>query len=97
MDRNTEAKLLEFCKAQRLRFVGHAWMGFVADNEVNQRLLLTVALFLAGTEWFGHRKELVLVADELAGGQYFNLSKLVSENQFECGRFSNMLRRMIHE
>ena len=50
-----------------------------------------VALFLAGVEWFGHRRELADVAVQLAPGAGF--ADLARRTQFDCSRFSNRLRR----
>jgi hypothetical protein len=92
MNRETEASLLEFCARQREEFEAAAWL----DREPQDRdELAVVALFLAGVDWFGHRRELLEVAERLHHGGEGRFSELARSTQFDCSRFSNLLRRRL--
>jgi hypothetical protein len=92
MNRETEASLLEFCARQREGFEAAAWL----DREPQDRdELAVVALFLAGVDWFGHRRELLDVAGRLHRGCEGRFSELARSTQFDCSRFSNLLRRRL--
>lgn len=68
MNRESEAALLEFCAQQRGDFSPAAWLAF---EELPPDELAATALFLAGVEWFGHRRELLDAAAQLAPGAGF--------------------------
>lgn len=92
MNRETEASLLEFCVRQREEFEAAAWL----DREPQNRdELAAVALFLAGVDWFGHRRKLLDVAESLHHGCEGRFSELARSAQFDCSRFSNLLRRRL--
>lgn len=88
MNRESEAALLEFCAHQRGDFSTAAWLAYpgLPHDE-----LAAAALFLAGVEWFGHRTELLDVAEHLSPGARFG--DLARRTAFDCSRFSNLLRR----
>ena len=88
MNRESEAALLEFCAQQRGDFFPAAWLAY--DALPHDELAAT-ALFLAGVEWFGHRRELHDVAGQLAPDARF--ADLARRTAFDCSRFSNLLRR----
>jgi len=90
MNRESEARLLEFCVRQHQNFEPAAWADFDA---VSREELACTVLFLAGVDWYGREAELSLQADQLASGSRGHFSALASRTQFDCGRFSNMLRR----
>lgn len=88
MNRESEAALLEFCAQQRGDFSAAAWLAY---SGLPHDELAAAALFLAGVEWFGHRRELVDVAAQLVPGAGF--ADLARRTAFDCSRFSNLLRR----
>lgn len=92
MNRETEAALLEFCVQQHKEFKPAAWL----ERESGEREeLAAVALFLAGGDWFGHRRGLLEVADQLCPGCVGRFSEVARRSRFDCGRFSNRLRRKL--
>lgn len=88
MNRESEAALLEFCARQREYFCAAGWVDYAG---LPHDELAAVALFLAGVEWFGHRRELLDVAEHLEPGARF--ADLARRTAFDCSRFSNLLRR----
>ena len=94
MNRESEARLLEFCQRQRQDFEPEAWAAFKA---VSREELACAALFLAGVDWYGREEELAGAAELLAPGSRGRLSGLMSGAQFDCGRFSNMLRKRLND
>jgi hypothetical protein len=92
MNRESEAALLEFCVQQHAEFASEAWL---VSPPADRDELATVALFLGGVDWFGHRRELLEVAGRLHPGCAGRFSELARLTQFDCGRFSNMLRRRL--
>lgn len=92
MNRVTEARLLQFCAGQRERFDAAQWL---ACPHPDVEEFTAAALFLAGVDWYGHRTELLHMAEQLAPGSTGHLSTLVSRTGFDLSRFSNMLRRLL--
>ena len=92
MNRDTEASLLQFCTAQRGRFDAAQWL---TCPHPDRSELTATALFLAGVDWYGHRPELLRVAEHLTPASTGHLSALVSRTGFDLSRFSNMLRRLL--
>jgi hypothetical protein len=92
MTRDTEASLLQFCAAQRGGFDPDQWL---ACPHADRSELTAAALFLAGVDWYGHRAELLRVAENLTPHSTGRLSTLVSRTGFDLSRFSNMLRRRL--
>jgi len=94
MDRASETALLNFCVKQKDGFAAQKWHEFGA---VKNDELAAVALFLAGVDWYGHREELLEVAEHLRPGYVGKFSQLAKESAMDCSRFSNMLKmRLIH-
>ena len=92
MNRETEARLLEFAASQNRRFVAAEWLVF---DHPERDELAAAALFLAGVDWYGHRSELLAIASALSPGAPGNLGKLVARTGFDLSRFSNQLRRLL--
>jgi hypothetical protein len=90
MNRQGEQELLDFCAAQRIDFSADQWKTFSA---VTRQELAAAALFLAGTEWYGHRKELIEIGEHLAPGYYGRLSVLIDETRFDLSRFNTRIKR----
>jgi hypothetical protein len=86
MKRNIENRLLDFCIQQHARFTAEAWDRFDA---LNTKEKATVARFLAGVEWYGHREELARLADSLTAEKFAELSAATG---FDGGRFAGLLR-----
>jgi len=92
MNRESEAAVLDFCARQHQTFHERDWL---EQNLLEDLELATVALFLASVEWFGHRDGLLRVASRLHEGGRF--SEMARKTQFDCPRFSNMLRRRLNQ
>jgi hypothetical protein len=56
---------------------------------------VAAVLFLAGVDWYGHRKELLAVAETLRPGSPGHLAELVQLTGFDLSRFSQSLRRQL--
>jgi hypothetical protein len=93
MNRESEARLLEFCVRQQQDFEPAAWAAFDA---VSREELACAALFLAGVDWYGREEELARAAERLAPGSRGHAAGLMRDASFDCGRFSNMLRRELN-
>ena len=59
--------------------------------------LAAAALFLAGVDWYGHRRDLLEIASILSPGSPGNLGNLVARTGFDLSRFSNHLRRLLDD
>ncbi|WP_043587632.1 hypothetical protein [Geminisphaera colitermitum] len=104
MNRHTEARLLEFCASQHRRFSAQAWVAFPEKNGCflpptpsthpppPPANLGGGAAFLANTGWFGHRQELLAIAETLSPGSTGKFTNLAAATRFDCPRFSGMLR-----
>lgn len=92
MTRESESRLLDFVNAQHRRFQAGEW---VAYPHLTRELLATVAWFLAGVEWYGHRADLLRLAEVLCPGSEGRLSALVIRTGFDPSRFSNLLRHRL--
>lgn len=92
MTRETEARLLEFAACQRDHFVAEEWLSF--SHPIPAELTAAI-LFLAGVDWYGHRRELLAVAETLAPGSIGGLPALVARTDFDLSRFSNQLRHLL--
>lgn len=92
MDRVSEEKMLEFCQLQRRAFDKEAWRKL--EHPDREELALT-AYFLATLPWYGHEDELVEIAEELRPGIGESLAAVIADKQFDCGRFSAMLRKKV--
>lgn len=92
MTRESESELLNFCVAQRGDFSVDAWTRF---DRIEKREMAAVCLFLAGVEWFGHKKSLSDVAKELLDGIPATFESLARSLRFDCLRFSSMLKRRL--
>ncbi len=92
MNRDSEAKLLDFCACQKGAFQEQAWLEtpLIDKNEMG-----VVCLFLAGLDWYGHQQSLSRVAERLLGSSDVKLDALVSSLRFDCLRFSTMLKRRL--
>jgi hypothetical protein len=95
MDRVAESKLLEFCAQQKGTFDASAWFAVSVDEK--NRLAL-VAMLLASVPWYGHRQNLLRLAQELNRQAYFDTPALVKSLDFDCSRFVHMLQaKLNHE
>ncbi len=92
LNRVTEASLLQFCARQHERFDATQWL---ACPHPDEEKFTAAALFLASVDWYGHRTELLSVAEQLTRCSTGHLSALVSRTGFDLSRFSNMLRRLL--
>ena len=94
MTREHEVLLLDFCLGQYQSFQAHAWFPFA---NVSADELATAALYLAGTEWFGHRDGLILVARNLHPGCVGRFAEMAQATGFDPGRFAGLLKaRILH-
>jgi hypothetical protein len=94
MDRVAEMELLDFCAKQKARFSVQRWHEF---GSVKNSELAAAALFLAGVDWYGHKDDLLDVAEHLHPGYVGKFSQLAKESAMDCSRFSNMLKaRLAH-
>ena len=93
MTRESEQALLEFCARQRSQIDVSEWLKIPHPNEDE---FLAAVLFLAGVDWYGHRKQLTTVAGELDPKMIGHLSQVVHRTGFDLSRFSNMLRKKIN-
>lgn len=92
MTRTTEADLLDFCAQQHAAFTAESWLGHAA----NERDDITVAAFLlASARWYGHRDELLGLVQRLHPMGSAAFPKLIAARDFDCARFSGMLRSRI--
>ena len=90
MKRESEALLLEFCARQQADFHAADWLAFEA---VRQDELAAMCLFLSSTLWYGHRDELLEVAEALTPGCSARPSVLILAAELDRPRLSGMLRR----
>lgn len=95
MNRANEQELLDFCARQKESFSSKQWQDF---SLVKKNELAAAALFLAGSDWYGHRNELLDLVDHLFPGRKGGFAQLEHDAAMDCGRFSNMLKaRLNHE
>lgn len=92
MNRETESHLLDFAAGQYERFDTAEWLRFPHPDREE---LAAAVLFLAGSDWYGHRGGLLEAAEALAPGFRGRLSELVYRTNFDLSRFSNQLRRLL--
>jgi hypothetical protein len=94
MKRELEDRLLEFCVQQKGRFEFSPWL----DLPVSSDAKATVALYLANTSWFGHRRQLLNVAETLRRGCVGHFSEMARLTDFDPSRFRGRLQaRLAHE
>ena len=94
MKRDLEDLLLEFCVQQKAQFGLSAWL----DLPVSSADKATVALYLANTSWFGHRRQLLDVAERLRRGCVGRFSEMARMTGFDPSRFRGRLQgRLAHE
>jgi hypothetical protein len=94
MKRDLEDLLLEFCVQQKERFGLSPWL----DLPVSSDAKTTVALYLANTSWFGHRHQLLDVAERLRRGCVGHFSEMARLTGFDPSRFRGRLQaRLAHE
>jgi hypothetical protein len=94
MKREIEDQLLEFCVRQKAHFDLSPWKELPVSNEAK----VTVALYLANTTWFGHRSQLLKIADGLRAGSAGHFSEMARLTGFEPSRFRGRLQaRLAHE
>jgi len=95
MNRIAESELLDFCARQHESFHADAWQKF---DRVSPLEMATVALFLAGASWYGHRQSLVSLAERLVPDSNGHFAQLAKQASFDCNRFSGLLKaRLRHE
>lgn len=90
MKRESEAALLDFCAGQKGDFRAADWLGF---DRVRRDELAAMCLFLSSTLWYGHREELLEVAEALVPGCAARPSALILAADLDRPRLSAMLRR----
>jgi len=95
MLRTRESQVLDFCLGQMKRFDAQAWLALPgAEHE----FWALVAFFLSGGQRFGHRDELLAVAQMLRPDCAGDFAELVKRFDFDCSRFDAMLKdRIAHE
>jgi hypothetical protein len=94
MKRDLEDQLLEFCVQQKERFGLSPWLDLPVSNDAKA----TVALYLANTSWFGHRHQLLAVAETLRQGCVGHFSEMARLTAFDPSRFRGRLQaRLAHE
>ena len=94
MKRDLEDQLLEFCVQQKDRFGLSPWL----DLPVSSDAKATVALYLANTSWFGHRHQLLDVAERLRRDCVGHFSEMARLTGFDPSRFRGRLQaRLAHE
>lgn len=91
MTRETESQLIDFCVRQHGSVATADWLTF---PYVEKDELAATALFLAGCDWYAPDWEpLIRIAETLHPGASKETESLYATTRFDCGRFSNMLRR----
>jgi len=95
MLRTRESQVLDFCLGQTKRFDARAWLAMpVAERE----FWALVAFFMSGGQRFGHRDDLLAVAQSLRPNCAGDFAELVRRFDFDCSRFDAMLQdRITHE
>jgi hypothetical protein len=94
MKRELEDQLLEFCVQQKERFGVSSWLDLPVANDTKA----TVALYLANTSWFGHRHQLLKVAETLRRGCVGHFSEMARLTGFDPSRFRGRLQaKLAHE
>ncbi len=94
MKRDLEDLLLEFCVQQNVRFGLSPWLDLPLSSDAKA----TVALYLANSSWFGHRNELLDVAERLRQGSVGHFSEMAKLTGFDPSRFRGRLQaRLVHE
>lgn len=92
MNRESEAALLDFCARQQGAFQESAWL----DSQiVNRQEMAAVCLFLAGVDWYGHKQRLAALARDFLAGTTASFESALRAVQFDCLRFSTLLRRRL--
>lgn len=95
MNRSDEMRIWAFCQEQRRQFDASRWLEMPGATREEAA---AVSLFLAGVDWYGYREELRKVADQLVPGCVDHFAELALRVQFDCPRFSSMLRtRLSHD
>lgn len=92
MTRESEAQLLDFCARQQGAFEEAAWL---ESRIVSREEMAATCLFLGGADWFGHKQQLVSVAETLLEASQIKFAELASQIGFDCSRFANLLKRRI--
>lgn len=90
MNRESESNLLEFCVRQHADFRDKDWLAY---SHPDKDELAAACLFLACQDWYGHHEELEDVAERLRPGTHGDIEALIRTTDFNCLRFSTMLRR----
>lgn len=94
MKRDIEDQLLDFCVQQKVRLEAFQWMELPLSNDEKA----TVALYLANTSWFGHRRQLLEIAEGLRRGCSGHFSEMARLTGFDPSRFRGRLQsRLAHE
>ncbi len=94
MKRDLEDQLLEFCVQQKTQFGLSPWLDLPVPSDDKA----TVALYLANTSWFGHRRPLLDIAERLHRGCVGRFSEMARMTGFDPSRFRGRLQaRLAHE
>lgn len=95
MLRTRESEVIDFCLQQQKHFDAQAWY---AQPAADREFWALVAFFLSGGQRFGHRDELLAVAESLRPNCARDFADLVHRFDFDCSRFDAMLKdRIAHE
>jgi hypothetical protein len=92
MTRTSEAALLDFCAQQHGAFDLGSWLKIGWSDRDD---LVVTAFLLASARWYGHREELLAVVQRLHPQGTAAFPALIATRDFDCGRFSGMLRTRI--
>jgi hypothetical protein len=94
MKRDVETQLIDFCLRQKGRFGLSQWLDLPLPSDDKA----TVALYLANTSWYGHRRQLLDVAERLHRGCVGHFSEMARLTDFDPSRFRGRLQtRLAHE
>ena len=89
MNRDSESRLLGLCVRQHATFAPEAWY---EEQSVSREELAAAARLLAECDWFGHREELLQVAEHHAPGSSEDFAGLVRKTHFDCPRFAAQVK-----
>jgi hypothetical protein len=91
--RNDEERLLQFCAEQAAGVQPSLWLNFPSASSDQ---MATTALFLSLQDWYPARAQLApVVTALLPGGAQADFTQLAQRVDFDCSRFTHMLRRLL--
>lgn len=95
MDRETEARLVEFCAVQARHFDEQAWVNASgsSDEAFSAGKLAAAAALLASASWYGHRSQMQSVLDRLVPDRAQGaLAQVVRASGLSPARFTAMVQ-----